>query len=278
MRQIADTIIHHWLRVPYLLYVRDKRLSKNAKTTYLLIHGLGDTGALWSDLTRQLPDGVNYVTVDLLGFGKSKKPAWATYNAAMQARSLLMTYLSLGIHGSVTVVGHSLGSLVAVEFAKRYPLSVTELILCSPPIYDSTFGRKTKMLQQDILHQLYKQVAKSPKLVMSAYALGKKLHVINQSLEVTPETVPAFMASLQASVVNQRTMKLIEKIKVPITIVDGLFDVLTINPILKTIASRHDNMKLVTIPTSHVVNALYTKHLLRVLGVARTKEKRLQRG
>ena len=262
---IADTLLHKWLRIPYKLHVHKKKVRKGVKVTYIFIHGLGDTAALWEPVIEGLNDSVNYVSVDLLGFGSSKKPAWARYNATMQARSLLMTYMSLGIRGDVVVVGHSLGSLVAVEFAKRYPLQVKKLVLCSPPIYDTEFSSSTKQLQQNVLNHLYKDVSKNPKLIMNTYALGKKLHLINQSLQVTTDTLPAFIASLQTSIMNQNTLKLLGKLKLPIVIIDGLFDVLTVNGTLKQVAATHQNIKLVTIKAAHMINKTYTAKILDVL-------------
>lgn len=262
---LADTVLHKWLRIPYHLHVRKKRLRKDAKVTYLFIHGLGDTGLLWEPVLAELPNDVNYVTVDLLGFGESEKPAWAPYNATMQARSLLMTYVRLGVRGDVVIVGHSLGSLVAVEFAKRYPMQVKKLVLCSPPIYDTDSGRSAKRIQQDVLNRLYSDLSKNPKLVLNTYALGKKLHLINQSLQVTTETLPAFMASLKASIMNQNTIKLLARLSVPIVMIDGLFDVLTVNKTLKRLAAEHNNIQLITINATHIINKVYTTKLLQVL-------------
>ena len=100
---------------------------------------------------------------------------------------------------------------------------------------------------------------------MNAYAFGKKLRLINQSFQVTPETLPAFLASLQTSIINQDTIQHIERIHVPIVIIDGQFDVLTINSILKQIAKRHKNMRLVTIPAAHVIMGRYQKQLVALL-------------
>ncbi|NCU29901.1 alpha/beta fold hydrolase [Candidatus Saccharibacteria bacterium] len=275
---VFDTVIHRWLRIPYALHVRKKRLRKRTSVTYIFIHGLGDTGELWEPLLKKLPENVNYVTVDLLGFGDSKKPEWARYNATMQARSLLMTFTRLGIVGDVVVIGHSLGGLVAVESAKRYPLYVKKLVLCSPPIYDSDFSPSTKKLHQDTLNHLYRDVSKSPNLVINAYALGKRLRIVNQSLKVTPETLPAFMSSLQASIVNQNTLKLIGQLKMPIVIIDGLFDVLTVNQVLKEIAKNNDNIQLITINTSHIINKTYAKKILEVLGYSPRGDKKIKQG
>lgn len=271
MIDFLDLTAHRVLRIPYYLHVRHKRVNIIAKNTYVFIHGLGDTADLWKGVIDKLPDDCSYIAMDLVGFGKSPKPGWAEYNAKLQARSVLRTCVANGIIGPVTVIGHSLGGLVAVEFAKRYRLAVRELVLCSPPIYDTAHSKKTKALQQNVLHRIYAESAKNPGFVMNAYALGKKIHAINQSLEVTPETLPAFLSSLKASIVNQDTIDLIEKIKLPITIIDGQFDVLTINKILQSIVDKHTNMSLVTIPTMHAVNGLYEKKILEVITRAHKK-------
>lgn len=279
MTALFDMLVHRILRVPYFLYVRHKRIKLGAKTTYVFIHGLGDTADMWAGVIKRLPANVNYIALDLVGFGGSPKPAWATYNAKLQARSVLRTCIALGGFGPVTVVGHSLGSLVAVEFAKRYPLAAQKLVLCSPPIYDINHGTKTKRLQQAVLHKVYAETAKNPAFIMNAYAFGKKIRAINQSLSVTPETIPAFLASLKASIVNQDTMRLIERIKVPIIIINGRFDMLTVNGILQQIVAKHANMQLVQIPTMHIINHLYEQKIIDVLqGGLHKKEKHLQRG
>lgn len=279
MVDLVDLFAHRLLRVPFYLNVRHVRIKLGARHTYVFIHGVGDTADMWADLIANLPVNVNYIAMDLVGFGRSPKPGWATYNAKMQARSVLRTCLANGIFGPVSVIGHSLGGLVAVEFAKRYPLAVRRLYLCSPPIYDTDHGHKIKRLQQNVLRRLYQELAKNPNVVLSAYALGKKIRIINQSLDVSPETLPAFLASLQTSIVNQDTMRLIQKLKLPITIIDGQFDVLTVNVVLREIVERHDNMTLVTIPAGHIINQLYQAKIIELLAINHlTKEKHLQGG
>ncbi len=278
MNILLDTLLHRVARVPYFLHVRHKRIKLTAKETYVFIHGLGDTADLWAGVISRLPANVNYIAMDLVGFGDSPKPSRMTYGAKVQARSVLRTCLASGLFGPVTVVGHSLGALVSVEFAKRYPLTARRLVLCSPPIYDTSYGRKTKNLQQGALRRLYAELPNNPGIVVNAYAFGKKVHAVNQSLQVTPETLPAFLSSLQASIVNQDTMKLIEKIKVPIVIINGQFDVLTVGKVLQSIVAKHQNMQLVTIPTAHTINNFYEQKIIEVLQGRIHKKRNTSRG
>lgn len=261
-----SSFLHHTLHLPYALNVRHLRVRLLAKTTYVFIHGLGDTADLWTEIIAKLPSDVNYIAADLLGFGDSPKPKKTEYSANIQARSVLFTCRRAGIFGPVVIVGHSLGALVGVEFARRHPFVTKRLVLCSPPIYDDMPGHKTKINQQNVLRRLYTDIKTQPKLVVNAYALGKRLHVINQSLQVTPSTLPAFMESLQVSIMNQHTLQQIEKLQQPITIIDGRLDVLTINPLLRKIVARHKNMTLITTNTGHVVGPVYQRKILQVLG------------
>src|SRR5438094_99045 len=129
---MMSAIIHRWLRLPYTLHVRYNKKPKKPHATVLFIHGLGNTGDAWKEVIDKLPDDIRVISIDLLGFGQSPRPNWAVYNAKTQARSVLATFLKLRLRTPVYVVGHSLGALVGIEVAKRYPLLVKGLVLCSP--------------------------------------------------------------------------------------------------------------------------------------------------
>lgn len=263
-----DTIVHRWLRAPYTLYVRQSRKASPGSMTYLFVHGLGDTGAFWDKLVGKIPENTGYIVVDLLGFGNSPRPSWSEYNADAQARSLLATYRKLHIKGPVTFVGHSLGALVCVEAAKRYK-RVQQLVLCSPPIYgNSTTVATRKLLSTDaVLRGVYHVAIKDPKRVVEAYAVGQRLKLIGPTMVVTDKTIHAFLTSLHASILNQKTVDDIGQIKNPITIINGHLDPFTVMKTLRRIAREHDNIALKTIPVGHGLNALYQKTILQTLGV-----------
>jgi pimeloyl-ACP methyl ester carboxylesterase len=70
--------------------------------------------------------------VDLLGFGRSPKPAESLYtlreHVEMIERSVLQRYRL----GSFHVVAHSLGSVLALALAVKYPAAVKSLTLLAP--------------------------------------------------------------------------------------------------------------------------------------------------
>lgn len=93
----------------------------------LLIHGIGDNSTAWNTVHSQLAQRFTVIAPDLLGHGQSDKPR-ADYSVAAYANGMrdLLSVLDID---KVTVVGHSLGGGVAMQFAYQFPQLVERLIL-----------------------------------------------------------------------------------------------------------------------------------------------------
>ncbi len=92
----------------------------------LLIHGIGDNSDTWRDLIPQLSRRYTVVAPDLLGHGRSDKPR-ADYSVAAYANGMRDLLSVLGIE-KATVIGHSLGGGVAMQFAYQYPERCERLV------------------------------------------------------------------------------------------------------------------------------------------------------
>lgn len=95
----------------------------------LLIHGIGDNSETWRDLIPHLAQNYTVIAPDLLGHGRSDKPR-ADYSVAAYANGMRDLLSALGID-RVTVVGHSLGGGVAMQFSYQFPNMVERLVLVS---------------------------------------------------------------------------------------------------------------------------------------------------
>ena len=93
----------------------------------LLIHGIGDNSTTWHTVHSQLAQRFTVIAPDLLGHGQSDKPR-ADYSVAAYANGMRDLLSVLDIE-KVTVVGHSLGGGVAMQFAYQFPQLVERLIL-----------------------------------------------------------------------------------------------------------------------------------------------------
>ncbi|MDA0250367.1 MAG: alpha/beta hydrolase [Actinomycetota bacterium] len=93
----------------------------------LLIHGIGDNSTAWEPVHAHLARRFTVIAPDLLGHGQSDKPR-ADYSVAAYANGMRDLLSVLDIE-KVTVVGHSLGGGVAMQFAYQFPQLVERLIL-----------------------------------------------------------------------------------------------------------------------------------------------------
>ncbi len=93
----------------------------------LLIHGIGDNSMAWQPVHSKLARRFTVIAPDLLGHGQSDKPR-ADYSVAAYANGMrdLLSVLDID---QVTVVGHSLGGGVAMQFAYQFPQMVERLVL-----------------------------------------------------------------------------------------------------------------------------------------------------
>ncbi|MGY5050683.1 alpha/beta fold hydrolase [Streptomyces sp. 900105755] len=95
----------------------------------VLLHGIGDSSATWARLIPVLARTHTVIAPDLLGHGESDKPR-ADYSVAAYANGVRDLLTTLGIE-SATLVGHSLGGGVAMQFAYQFPERTERLILVS---------------------------------------------------------------------------------------------------------------------------------------------------
>ncbi|AXL93655.1 hypothetical protein C4J65_35555 [Streptomyces sp. CB09001] len=93
----------------------------------LLIHGIGDSSDTWRDVMPGLARSHRVIAPDLLGHGHSDKPR-ADYSLAAYANGMRDLLSVLGVERA-TIVGHSLGGAVAMQFAYQFPERCERLVL-----------------------------------------------------------------------------------------------------------------------------------------------------
>ena len=96
----------------------------------LLLHGLGCDHTTWLPVIHDLARHYTVIAPDLLGHGGSAKPR-ADYSVGGYANGMrdLLTVLNID---KVTVVGHSFGGGVAMQFAYQFPERTERMILVAP--------------------------------------------------------------------------------------------------------------------------------------------------
>ncbi len=93
----------------------------------LLLHGLGCDHTTWTPVIDTLARRYTVIAPDLLGHGLSDKPR-ADYSVGGYANGMRDLLTVLGID-KVTVVGHSFGGGVAMQFAYQFPERTERMVL-----------------------------------------------------------------------------------------------------------------------------------------------------
>ena len=132
----------------------------------VLIHGSGMNRTVWQLQTRFLAHhGYRVAALDLAGHGGSEGPPSATIEE--MADWVCGVIGSLGF-GTAHLVGHSMGSLVALEAAARHPATVSSIVLVGTA--------STMPVHPELLSASHDDIPRAARL-MTSWAYSTRAHV-----------------------------------------------------------------------------------------------------
>ena len=96
----------------------------------LFIHGLGSSSLVWRDFPEALSGRYHTIVMDLIGFGESDKPK-ADYSISFFSHFIndFIKEMRFDPKEKISIVGHSLGGYIAIDFAITNRERVDKLIL-----------------------------------------------------------------------------------------------------------------------------------------------------
>jgi pimeloyl-ACP methyl ester carboxylesterase len=106
----------------------------------LLLHGITNSSETWEHVAPRLAERFTVIAPDLLGHGQSATPR-GDYSLGAHASGARDVLTSLGIERA-TVVGHSLGGGIAMQFAYQFPERCERLVL----VASGGLGREVHLL------------------------------------------------------------------------------------------------------------------------------------
>jgi pimeloyl-ACP methyl ester carboxylesterase len=114
------------------LYIRDGGEDEHPEAVpVLFLHSLAGNGGQWALQLDHLRRRRRVVALDLRGHGESDPAEDGDYSIAGLAGDVAAAADQLGLRRFI-LAGHSLGSLVAIEYAGRHPERVAGLLLVDP--------------------------------------------------------------------------------------------------------------------------------------------------
>jgi cis-3-alkyl-4-acyloxetan-2-one decarboxylase len=198
----------------------------------VLLHGMAASRRYWEGLIPDLSKSHRVIAIDLLGFGLSPKPKNVTYNSETHINAILDTLNHLGITGPFILVGHSMGALLALKFARRYPEKVNKLTLVSMPIYKSAEEAKLH-ITKGIKSRELAYYGWTSNILCSTWCgflrpISKhvaKLYIKNQPPHVAEDSVyhtwQAYSQSLENVIAKQTVEADLQKLRMPAVMMYG---------------------------------------------------------
>jgi pimeloyl-ACP methyl ester carboxylesterase len=126
---MPSVVSHESLAVHGNLVRFDEAGASSGGPVVVLVHGIASRAAQWNQVMADLGETCHVIAPDLLGHGESAKPR-GDYSLGAHACGIRDLLAALG-HDRVTLVGHSLGGGIAMQFAYQFPERVQRLALVS---------------------------------------------------------------------------------------------------------------------------------------------------
>ncbi len=120
---VQREIVLHGQQVTYL-----EAGAESRGPIVVLLHGLAGSSSTWNPVLSALGRRAHVIAPDLLGHGRSAKPRDGDYSLGAYAAGVRDLLVALGLDRA-TVIGHSFGGGVAMQFAYHFPELTERLVL-----------------------------------------------------------------------------------------------------------------------------------------------------
>ncbi len=234
----------------------------------VLVHGIASSGATFERLIPLIEGRHRCISIDLLGFGESPAPENATYTIEEHVAALDRTIDSLKLREPFTLVGHSLGGLLAARYAAQHRREVDHLVLVAPPVYlaPSELGDPRVRAQVGAYLKVYEFMRNNKDFTIGASAQVVKLFALGKTLDITERNWTPFVKSLQHCIESQTTVSDIASVDAPVDVVYGTLDQFLAPGPLKIVEQmRNVTMHRVEV-SDHVLRPRLARAVAQVIG------------
>jgi len=237
------------------------RVLGDTGSPVLLLHGLVASGLYWGGAYDALADHHRLVVPDLLGFGRSPRPA-SGYGPDDHAEAVITCLDDLGVVEPVTIGAHSLGGLVALRLAVTHPERVAGVVAFGPPLYPdaaSARGHVTATSPMARLFVLPGPVAEHVCTWMCAHrTAGARLARFSHpglppavAADAVQHSWSSYSQTLERVILSADTDTWIDRIRCPVHLVAGVDDPVVDHAHLREVSASHANVSYDERPGRH---------------------------
>ena len=171
------------------------------KDILILVHGLGGSIDFWHSQVKALSTYYTVYALDMVGFGRTEKPD-VDYGYRYFAQFLRSFFDVMGIHRA-SLVGHSLGGGICLQFAVYYPEKVHHLVLVASGGLSREFTLSLRILTLPFIGEaLFKMSLKKPESIIEGLFYKKsgapeELVRVFSEIYAKPDARHAFLKTLR---------------------------------------------------------------------------------
>lgn len=242
-------------------------VDEGAGRPVILLHGIASSSATFDLVVPLLRDNHRVISIDLLGFGQSPAPATASYTLEEHVVAVARTIRSLKLSGRATLVGHSLGSLIAARYAAENPSALSHLILVSPPVYlpGKTVLDPLERFQMEAYRMLQNYMRTNRVFTEAAARAASLLVPMKGGLEVTQKNWRAISLSLENCIETQTAVTDLAQVKIPVDAIWGTRDPFMAPAGLRIIERMRGVASTKVDGADHVIRSKFAEEIARLL-------------
>jgi cis-3-alkyl-4-acyloxetan-2-one decarboxylase len=242
-------------------------VDEGAGHPVILLHGLASSSATYDLVVPLLRDTHRVISIDLLGFGHSPAPSTVSYTLEEHVEAVERTIRSLKLTGRATLVGHSLGSLIAARYAARNPSLLSHLILVSPPIYlpGETVLDPLERFQMEAYRKLQNYMRTNRNFTEAAARAASLLVPMKGGLEVTEKNWRAVSLSLENCIETQTAVTDLAQVTVPVDAIWGTRDPFMAPAGLRLIERMRGVASTKVEGADHIIREKFAEELARLV-------------
>jgi len=238
-------------------YTGGKALD-STKPTVVFIHGVLNDHSVWILQSRWFANhGWNVLAVDLPGHCKSEGPPPVTVE---EAAAFIVALLDAAGVAKAALVGHSFGSLIALETAARSPERVTHLALVgtaypmtvSPALLDGALNDPQRAISMVNVFSHSLLAPPPSSLGPGTWLYGGSRALMRRVLASNPNA-NVFHIGFKACNDYANGEAAMAKVQCPTLFLLGSADQMTPPRATRTLASKAPNAKVVTVKAGHAL-------------------------
>jgi pimeloyl-ACP methyl ester carboxylesterase len=240
----------------------------------LFLHGITGSRRYWFRRVRHLAGPYRLILPDLIGFGLSPKPH-IRYEMPVFRDSVRALVEELGLAGRpLAIVAHSLGGLIALEYAARFPGEVRSIVILSLPRFrdpetaHALFWRGSphyrRLLNEHSLAETLSQMRRSGLELTLRYLFRFPWSVLIDSHKFTFRSLTS---TLECCLLNYQVDQVLPRLPlIPTLLIHGEQDSVAPLGLISDLPGRYPHFRLVTIPgTGHHVFLTHTRRCLDLI-------------